>query len=220
MSAAKAAAAAAKFFPAGAAFRRWLASHHAESDGLVVGFHRVASGRGGMTYAEALDEALCFGWIDGLRRGVDEASWSIRFSPRKPGSIWSQVNLRHVARLEREGRMTAAGRAVFEKRDPKKVYQYSHELRLASLSPEYTKRLAADRAAHADFSKRPPYYRQAVHKWIMTAKQEATRERRFATLLECSRRGAKVPPLDFPKPSPKPKAPKAPPKRVRATRKA
>lgn len=218
MSAGKTAAP--RFFTGGAAFRRWLSSHHAKSDGLVVGFHRVASGRGGLTYAEALDEALCFGWIDGLRRGLDDTSWSIRFSPRKPGSIWSQVNLRHVARLEREGRMTAAGRIVFEKRDPKKVYRYSHELRLASLSPEYTKRLAADRAAHADFSKRPPYYRQAVYKWIMTAKQEATRERRFATLLDCSRRGAKVPPFDFPKPFPKPKAPKAPTKRARTTRKA
>ena len=154
---------------------------------------------------------------------VDLGGYLIRFSPRKPGSVWSQVNLRHVARLEKEGRMTAAGRAVFEKRDPKKVYEYSYELRLASLSPEYTKRLSADRAAHADFSKRPPYYRQAVYKWIMTAKQEATRERRFATLLDCSRRGVKVPPLDYPKPSPNPKAPKAPQaskQRARKPRKA
>lgn len=209
--------AAPKFFSGGAAFRRWLASHHAKSDGLVVGFHRVTSGRGGMSYAEALDEALCFGWIDGLRRSLDETRWSIRFSPRKPDSIWSQVNLRHVARLEREGRMTVAGRTVFERRDPKKVYRYSHELRLAALSPAYTKRLAADRAAQTDFSKRPPYYRRAVYKWIMTAKQEATRERRFAMLLDCSRRGVKVPPFDFPKPFPRPKAP---PKRARKPRKA
>ncbi len=210
----------ARFFSGAAAFRRWLRAHHAKSDGLVVGFHRVASGRGGLTYAEALDEALCVGWIDGLRRSLDETSWSIRFSPRKPDSVWSQVNLRHVERLEREGRMTPAGRAIFAKRDPKKVYQYSHELRLHALSPAYEKRLRADRAAHADFAKRPPFYRRAVHKWIMTAKQEATRERRFAMLLDCSRRGAKVPPFDYPKPSPRPKAPKAPTKRARATRKA
>ncbi|MFN8587069.1 MAG: YdeI/OmpD-associated family protein [Candidatus Eisenbacteria bacterium] len=197
-----------RFFANAAAFRRWLRAHHAKSDGLVVGFHRVASGLGGLTYAEALDEALCVGWIDGLRRSLDETDWTIRFSPRKPGSIWSQVNLRHVERLEREGRMTAAGRAVFEKRDPKKVYQYSHELRLHAFSPGYEKRLRADRAAHADFMQRPPYYRRTVYKWIMTAKQEATRERRFAMLLDCSRRGVKVPPFDFPKHSPRPRAPK------------
>ncbi len=206
-----------RFFANGAAFRRWLAARHATSDGLVVGFHRVASGRGGLSYAEALDEALCFGWIDGLRRSIDATTWTIRFSPRRPDSIWSQVNLRHVERLEREGRMRAAGRKALARRDPEKVFRYSYELRLARLAPAYERRLAADRAASADFAKRPPYYRRAVHRWIRTAKQEATRERRFATLLECSRRGAKVPPLDFPKPS---RRPKAAPRRAARSRKA
>ena len=144
-----------RFFATAAAFRAWLAKHHASSAGLVVGFHRVASGRGGLSYAEALDEALCVGWIDGLRRGIDAERWSIRFSPRKPGSLWSQVNLRHVARLERAGRMTAAGRAVFAKRDPAKVYQYSYEVRRHDLPPEFARRLSADAKARADWALGP-----------------------------------------------------------------
>lgn len=191
-----------RFFAGAAAFRAWLAKHHATSAGLVVGFHRVGSGRGGLTYAEALDEALCVGWIDGLRRGLDATRYSIRFSPRKPGSVWSQVNLRHVARLERAGRMTAAGRAVFAKRDPAKVYVYSYEARRVAMPAAFAARLAADAKAHADWQARPPFYRRAATRWIVDAKQEATRERRFATLLDCSRRGRKVPPLDYPKTSP------------------
>lgn len=189
--------AAPRFFATAAAFRAWLEKHHASEASLLVGFHRVASGRGGLTYAEALDEALCFGWIDGLRRGFDEASYTVRFSPRKPGSIWSQVNLRHVARLEREGRMAEAGRRAHAVRDPQKTFQYSFEVRRFSLAPAFAKRLAADAKARAHYGSMPPGYHHQVTHWIMSAKQEATRERRFAILLDCSRRGVRVPPLDF-----------------------
>ncbi len=168
----------------------------------MVGFHRVGSGRGGLTYAQALDEALCVGWIDGLRRGLDATRWTIRFSPRKPGSIWSQVNLGHVARLEHEGRMTAAGRAACARRDPAKVFRYSYEVRRAALPAAFAARLAADAKADAHWRAMPPSYRRAATHWIAAARQEATRARRFATLLDCSRRGRRVPPLDYPKTRP------------------
>jgi uncharacterized protein YdeI (YjbR/CyaY-like superfamily) len=192
-----------RFFATAAAFRAWLGRHHGTESVLLVGFHRVATGKGTLTYPQALDQALCFGWIDGLRRGLDADSYSIRFTPRRPGSIWSQVNLRHVERLEREGRMAAAGRAVFAARDPKRTLLYSFEVRRNLLDGRFAKRLAADAKASAHFEAMPPSYQRPALHWIMSAKQEATRERRFATLLECSRRGVKVPPLDYPRPAAK-----------------
>jgi uncharacterized protein YdeI (YjbR/CyaY-like superfamily) len=205
-----------RFFATAAAFRAWLARNHEVAKQLVVGFHRVGSGRKSITYPQALDEALCFGWIDGLRRGLDASSYSIRFTPRRRDSIWSQVNLRHVARLEREGRMTAAGRAVFAARDPRKTLRYSFEVRRHALAPELVKRLAADAKANAHFASMPPYYRRVVTHWIMSAKREETRERRFATLLDCSRRGVRIPPLAPPTPPPSP----APARRRNPPRKA
>jgi uncharacterized protein YdeI (YjbR/CyaY-like superfamily) len=190
-----------RFFASASAFRDWLAKHHARETELLVGFHRVAAGRNTLTYPQALDEALCFGWIDGLRRRIGDDAYSIRFSPRKPGSTWSQVNLGHVARLEREGRLTAAGRTVFEARDPARTYRYSFEVRRYSLAAGFARRLAADPKARAHYGAMPPSYHHAVTHWIMSAKREATRERRFATLLDCSRRGVRVPPLDLPKPA-------------------
>jgi uncharacterized protein YdeI (YjbR/CyaY-like superfamily) len=191
----------ARYFKTSAEFRRWLAAHHDTERELLVGFYKKASGQTGISYKEAVDEALCFGWIDGLRRSLDAGTWSIRFSPRKPDSIWSQVNLRHVARLEREGRMTAAGRAVHAARDPKKTWRYTFEMRRHALAPEYVKRLAADKEAHAHFAASPPFYQRHIAHWIMSAKQEATRERRFAQLLAASRQGRRVGQFDYPKSS-------------------
>src|SRR4051812_44112916 len=111
-------------FTSGPAFRRWLEKNHATSKEILVGFHKKASGLGGLTYAEALDEALCFGWIDGVRKASGPDSYTIRFTPRKPGSIWSLVNLRHVERLKAAGRMHAAGLTVHQARDPKKSGVY------------------------------------------------------------------------------------------------
>jgi uncharacterized protein YdeI (YjbR/CyaY-like superfamily) len=196
---APAAGAPVRFFATAAAFRAWLRRNHAKADVLVVGFHHLASGRGGITYPQALDEALCFGWIDGVRHGLNATSYSIRFTPRRRGSIWSAVNLAHVARLEKAGRMTAAGRAVFAARDPAKARRYSFEVPIRALSPAFAARLAADAKAQAHFDAMTPSYRRTVVHWIMSAKQEATRERRFAALLDSSHRGRRVPPLDFPK---------------------
>lgn len=190
---------AARFFASAAAFRAWLERNHATAHDLVVGFDRVEAGRGTLTYPQALDEALCFGWIDGLRRGIDDARYSIRFTPRRPGGYWSAVNLGHVARLTKAGRMTAAGRAAFAARDPEKTLDYSVEIRRHDLAPAFARRIAADPKARSHFGAMTPSYRRAATHWIMSAKLEATRQRRFATLLDCSRRGVKVPPLDFPK---------------------
>lgn len=213
-----------RFFATAAVFRAWLAKHHSTETFLLVGFHKVGSGSGGLTYPQALDEALCYGWIDGIRRRIDEGAYSIRFSPRKPDSIWSQINLNHVARLEREGRMTAAGRGIHAARDPKKTFIYSFEVRRYELSAEFADRLAADPKAQAHFLSAPPGYQRHATYWIMTAKQDATRERRFGMLLEHSRQGLRVPTLVSPyKPAAPPAGktrPRAAAKRAKPKRKA
>ena len=196
-----------RFFAAAAAFRAWLKRNHEGATQLVVGFHRVASGKKSITYPQALDEALSFGWIDGVRHSLDATSYSIRFTPRRTGSIWSRVNLRHVARLEKEGRMTAAGRTVFAARDPAKTERYSFESLPRAFPPAFAKRLAADAKAAAHFASMPPYYRRTVTHWVMSAKREETRERRFAILLESSGAGRRVPPFD---PAPPPAAARRP----------
>src|SRR5215217_8829560 len=117
----------AKFFSSPGEFRQWLEQNHDSASELLVGFHKKLSGKKSVTYAEALDEALCFGWIDGVRRSLDETRYTIRFTPRKPRSIWSLVNVRHVERLKKEGRMHKAGLEVYERRDPKRTGIYSFE---------------------------------------------------------------------------------------------
>jgi uncharacterized protein YdeI (YjbR/CyaY-like superfamily) len=202
-----------RFFATAAAFRAWLVRNHARAAELLVGFHRVGSGTRSMTYPQALEEALCFGWIDGVRRSLDAARYTIRFTPRRPGSHWSLVNVRHAARLEAEGRMAAPGRAAFAARDPERTGRASYESPPRVLPPAYARRLAADAEAHAHFSAMPPWYRRVVTHWVTSAKREETRERRFATLLEHSRRGRRVPPLD-------PTNPRAASRRPKPARKA
>ena len=149
-----------------------------------------------MTWSEAVDEALCFGWIDGVRHSVDEISYRNRFTPRKPASTWSKVNIAKVEALEAAGKMTDAGRAAFARRTEANSGIYSFESERREELPEpYAAALAADAAAQADFDARAPYYRRAVVHWITSAKREATRERRLAQLIESSRAGEDVSPL-------------------------
>src|SRR5215211_3256890 len=129
----------AKFFSSPAQFRQWLEQNHDRATELLVRFHKKSSGKKSITYAEALDEALCFGWIDGVRRNLNETSYTIRFTPRKPKSIWSLVNVKHVERLQKEGRMQAAGLEAYARRDPKRTGIYSFENRPRDLSPAYEK---------------------------------------------------------------------------------
>ncbi len=150
-----------------------------------------------MTYAEALDEALAFGWIDGVRRNVDADRWSIRFTPRKPRSIWSNVNIRHAKRLIGEGRMTPAGQRAFDARHPRRSGVYTYETAPATFDPAAANAFAANARAKAFFEAQPPGYRRTVTNWVMSAKRAETRLRRLAIVIETSARGARI---DFMKP--------------------
>jgi uncharacterized protein YdeI (YjbR/CyaY-like superfamily) len=186
---------AARAFRTPAQFRAWLSRHHSTATELLVCCYKTHAAARGMIYAQALDEALCFGWIDGVRRRLDAESFSIRFSPRKSRSIWSRVNVAHVERLMRAGRMTASGLAAFNARDERRTGVYSFEQDRPSLAPAYTKRFRADKAAWAWFQAEAPWYRRTTVHWVMSAKREATRLKRLSVLIACSSEGTRIPPL-------------------------
>ena len=184
------------FFETPAALRAWFQQHHASHKELWVGYYKKGSGLPSITWPESVDEALCFGWIDGVRKSLDATSYHIRFTPRKPRSTWSKVNIAKVQALEAAGKMTPAGRAAFERRTEENSGIYSLEGERADALPEpYAAALAADEAASAYFAAAPPWYRRAAVHWVTSAKREATRERRLAQLVESSAAGEEVPPL-------------------------
>lgn len=184
------------FFAAAADFRDWLERHHADRRELLVGYYTTGSGRPSMTWTESVEEALCFGWIDGVRKGLDDESYQIRFTPRKPGGVWSAANVRKAAELIAEGRMRPAGHAAFGTRRPDRTAVYSYEQREAPILDEPSDRELRSHPAAWEFlqSCAPSYRRAAVH-WVMSAKQESTRGRRLATLIEDSAQGRTVRPL-------------------------
>ncbi len=186
-------------FRSAAAFRSWLDAHHATESELLVRCFKKEARRRGMTYAEALDEALCFGWIDGVRRSLDEHSFCVRFTPRKAKSYWSAVNRRHAERLEAEGRMHAAGRAAFGRAAEAEAGKYSFEGRPQELSPAFEKRLRARPRAWAFYQQQPPWYRRTSAFWVMSAKRAETRERRLLELIACSEEQRPVGPLAWAK---------------------
>jgi uncharacterized protein YdeI (YjbR/CyaY-like superfamily) len=185
----------ATFFATPAAFRAWLEEHHADTAQLVVGFHKVGSGTPSITWPEAVDQALCFGWIDGIRRGLDETSYAIRFTPRKAQSIWSARNIGRVEELTRSGMMRPTGLAAFEARSPERSGIYSFEQGPVSLDPDFERELKADRRAWDFFRSQAPWYRRAATHWVMSAKRNDTRRRRMTSLIEHSAVGQTVPPL-------------------------
>jgi uncharacterized protein YdeI (YjbR/CyaY-like superfamily) len=180
------------FFKTPAALRAWFKQHHASGTELLLGFYKVGSGRPSVTYQEALDEALVVGWIDGIRKGVDDESYTIRFTPRKKGSYWSAVNTKRAHELIEAGRMTPAGRAAFDARDATKTEKYSSESRIQALSADYEKQLQANPKAWAFFQSQPPGYRRTASFWVMSAKQEATQLKRLKTLIADSARGERI----------------------------
>jgi uncharacterized protein YdeI (YjbR/CyaY-like superfamily) len=184
-----------RFFPTPAAFRHWLSTNHARIAELWVGFHKKASGKPSITYPEAVDQALCFGWIDGLRKSVDDSSYMVRFTPRKARSIWSTVNLRRFDALCKEGIVEPAGLEAFQRRDPARTQLYSFENRDRKLDAAYEKKLRANRSAWEFFQSQPPWYQRAASWWVISAKKEETRERRLETLIECSEKGQTIAPL-------------------------
>ena len=178
-------------FAGPAAFRAWLAKNHATVTELFVRCRKVGTGSG-LTYREALDEALCIGWIDGVRRAVDASTFSQRFSPRKSKSAWSTVNIKRYQELEAEGRVLPPGRKAFEARVKS---HYSFESRPRELSPGLLRLFKANARAWAFFAAQAPYYQRTCSFWVMSAKQEETRERRLARLIALSARGQGVPQL-------------------------
>lgn len=186
-----------RFFSTPYAFRLWLKRHHQQRRVLLVGFRKRHTGQASITWPEAVDEALCFGWIDGVRHRLDDDSYTIRFTPRRPGSIWSTVNLRRMRALIRARRVSRHGLKVYEERNRKKTRLYAYEqTKQWRFSPNYARQLRANRRAWSWFQAQAPWYRRTVTHWVQRAAQEATRLRRLATLIECSARGHPIGPLD------------------------
>jgi uncharacterized protein YdeI (YjbR/CyaY-like superfamily) len=186
------------FFRSAAEFRSWLKQHHAKAAELHVGFHKRKSGKPSITWPEAVDQALCYGWIDGLRRSIDDTSYVIRFTPRRPGSVWSTVNVQRVKELDRLGKMRAAGLKAFKALKTSKVYSYEQR-HTAALSRADERMFRADKKAWTFFQDQAPWYRRMAIWWIVSAKKQATRHRRLAKLMECSRQRQIIPPMGKPR---------------------
>jgi uncharacterized protein YdeI (YjbR/CyaY-like superfamily) len=187
------------FFATPDDFRAWLHEHHEAESELLVGFYKKGSGRPSITWPESVDHALCFGWIDGVRRRIDDESYSIRFTPRKQRSTWSAVNVKRVGELAEMGLMRPAGVAAFERRSDDRTGIYSHERReAAAFDSEQERAFKADEGAWAWFQDQPPSYRRTATHWVISAKKPETRERRLRRLIEDSAAGRTVPPLTRP----------------------
>jgi uncharacterized protein YdeI (YjbR/CyaY-like superfamily) len=180
------------FFATAAAFRRWLAKHHRSETELWVGYHKKATGEPSMTWAESVEQALCFGWIDGLRKSLGERSYMIRFTPRKERSPWSLVNVRTVNRLIAEGLMEPAGMAAFERRSVERVGPYSFENKDVTLDEAHEREFKKDRAAWRFFESQPPGYRRTAAWYVVSAKKEETRQKRLARLIADSGAGRRI----------------------------
>jgi uncharacterized protein YdeI (YjbR/CyaY-like superfamily) len=186
-----------RFFASPAEWRRWLQENHARTPELLVGFYKVGSGRPSITWPQSVDHALCFGWIDGVRRSIDETRYVIRFTPRRPGSVWSAVNIRRVEELIGAGLMHPAGleRLKARKESKSRIYSYEQQRKDATLSPKYAAMLKANPKAWEFFQSRPAWYRRTTSWWVMSAKKEETRQRRLRALIADSAAGRDVQPL-------------------------
>jgi len=187
------------FFKSGAQFRAWLEQHHRDTTELLLGFYKKDSAKKGITYQEALDEALAFGWIDAVRRALDGDSYTIRFTPRRPRSIWSAVNIKRVGELTAAGRMADAGVAAFAKRDEKRSAIYAYERAVAELDAASAKQFKADKKAWAFYRAQAPWYQRTSTNWVVSAKRPETRARRLATLIAYSHDQERMPLLTPPR---------------------
>jgi uncharacterized protein YdeI (YjbR/CyaY-like superfamily) len=180
------------FFKTPAEFRKWLAKNEATAQELWVGFHNKGSGNPSITWPESVDEALCVGWIDGIRKNLDQTTYTIRFTRRKPGSIWSAVNVKRASELIELGRMKPAGLQAFEKRREDRSRRYSYEQQGSKLTGKYEEELKANSKAWQFFKAQPPGYQKIVGWWVMSAKKEETRFRRLEQLIADSARGERI----------------------------
>lgn len=174
------------FFSKPEDFRRWLKKHHAKETELLVGFYKVSSGKPSITWPQSVDEALCFGWIDGMRKNIDAESYQIRFTPRKPGSIWSAINIKKIEELTAAGLMQPAGLEAFGKRAESRSKIYSYEKEPVALSKAYEKIFKANKKAWKFFQSQPAWYQKVSIHRIMTAKQETTQLKRLEQLIKDS----------------------------------
>lgn len=181
------------FFPSADKFRRWLESHHGSESEIVVGFYRVDTGKPTMSWSESVREAICFGWIDGHVKRIDDTSYTRRFTPRKTASIWSKANIQHAEQLIAEGRMHAAGLAAFNARTAKRSGVYSFEQESVELTEPFLSEFRRNKRAFEFWERQPASYRRTATWWVINAKQEATRHRRMKTLIEYCRKGERVP---------------------------
>jgi len=186
------------YFRSPADFSDWLDRHGSTVPELMVGLYRKESGRETITYPEAVDVALCFGWIDGVRRCVDQHSYCIRFTPRKARSIWSKINIKRAENLRNLGLMRPAGLKVFEARSHERSGIYSFENAPRELEPVYQRELQRDKRAWAYFQSRPPWYQRTASFWVMSAKKAETRHHRLAILIADSAKGRTIKPLTRP----------------------
>jgi uncharacterized protein YdeI (YjbR/CyaY-like superfamily) len=186
------------YFPTEADFRRWLETNHETAPELLVGFWKKGSGKRSIDWPQARDQALCFGWIDGVRKSLGEDAYTIRFTPRRKGSIWSKVNVERFEALKAAGLMTPGGERAYE-RDKHKSGLYAYEKPLAALNAEEEKLFRRDEAAWADWEKRPPSYRRSALNWIISAKKPETRAKRLADLIAVSAEGRRLPQYDWQK---------------------
>lgn len=180
------------FFVSPSAFRRWLVEHHRRASELWVGFYKKGSGRPSITWPEAVREALCFGWIDGIRKSLGEESYTIRFTPRRPTSTWSLINIRSAEELIATGLMRPAGRAAFAARSDKRSGVYTYEQTDGAAEAYVTGEVKKNRRAWAFFGSQPSWYRRSASRWVMSAKREETRARRLATVIEDAARGQTI----------------------------
>jgi uncharacterized protein YdeI (YjbR/CyaY-like superfamily) len=181
-----------EFFESQADFRKWLEKNHETANELIVGFYKVGSGKPSMTWPQSVDEALCFGWIDGIRRTIDGISYSVRFTPRRPDSNWSEINIKKVAELSQKGLMKPAGLAIFNSRKIPKQQAYTYEERPKSFPTELENMLKSNPAAWNFFHKQAPSYQLTIIHWIISAKQEITRQNRMEKLIKASAAGKKL----------------------------
>jgi uncharacterized protein YdeI (YjbR/CyaY-like superfamily) len=182
-----------KFFEDSNAFRNWLQANSAESAELIVGYHKVGTGQPCMTWSESVDEALCFGWIDGVRKRIDDCTYSIRFTPRKPTSIWSAINIAKFEQLSDQGRMTSAGELAFAKRTTLKSAVYAYEqATTAELSPDEVQTFRDDQVAWEFFESSPPGYKKVILHWVTTAKRAGTRASRLTKVVQACSAGLRL----------------------------
>lgn len=186
-----------KFFTVPADWRAWLEKHHADAEEFWVGFYKRDSGRPSITWPESVDGALCFGWIDGVRKSIDTVSYKIRFTPRKPRSIWSAINIKRANELSKVGLMHAAGLAAFDKRNGDKSAIYAYEQRKSAKLPRlFEKQFRKNSNAWKFFRSQPPWYRRTSTYWVISAKKEETRLKRIAILIDCSVQKKNIPTLN------------------------